>query len=116
MLYERLLRPWLFRKDAEEAHEAVIALLAAAQKAPLGRRLAKAAAGRPVAGLATEAFGLRFENPVGLAAGFDKDCRLAGILPSLGFGFLELGSVTLRPQPGNPRPRIFRLPEHAALI
>ncbi|MDE2237117.1 MAG: quinone-dependent dihydroorotate dehydrogenase, partial [Elusimicrobia bacterium] len=60
--------------------------------------------------------GLDFPNPLGLAAGFDKDARLTGILPALGFGFVEVGSITLRPQPVNPRPRLFRLPESEALV
>jgi dihydroorotate dehydrogenase len=61
-------------------------------------------------------WGLCFPNPVGLAAGFDKDAMLAGLLPRLGFGLLEVGTVTPRPQPGNPRPRLFRLPEDEAVI
>jgi dihydroorotate dehydrogenase len=67
-------------------------------------------------GLEKTVFGLRFPNPVGLAAGFDKDGRLVPILPGLGFGFIEIGSVTLEPQPGNPLPRLFRVPQARALI
>jgi dihydroorotate dehydrogenase len=72
--------------------------------------------GRGARGLEKTVFGVRFPNPVGLAAGFDKDGKLVPILPALGFGFLEIGSVTLEPQPGNPRPRLFRAPESRALI
>ena len=68
------------------------------------------------AALESRVAGLSFPNPVGLAAGFDKDCRLAHVLPALGFGFLELGTVTPRPQPGNERPRVFRFPEDEALV
>lgn len=116
MLYERLARPLLFRSDPEEAHERVSALLAAAGRSALGRGLVGLLAGRPVEGLETEAFGLRFPNPIGLAAGFDKDGLLAPALPALGFGFIEVGSVTLRPQPGNPKPRLFRYPAHEAVV
>src|SRR5207244_1100119 len=61
-------------------------------------------------------FGLKFRNPVGLAAGFDKNAVALGAWEALGFGFVEAGTVTAKPQPGNPRPRIFRLPKHGALI
>ncbi len=66
--------------------------------------------------LATDVFGRRFENPLGIAAGFDKDAEVVGPLLRLGFGFVEVGSITPRPQPGNPRPRVFRLPEDGAVI
>ncbi len=112
MLYE-LLRPSLFKADPEEAHERVIGLLEKAQKVP---GVLSFMAGAAPEGLETEVFGLRFPNPIGLAAGFDKQCRVIPALGSLGFGFIEAGSVTLRPQPGNEKPRIFRLPEHEALI
>lgn len=116
MLYERVLRPWLFCKDPEEAHDLVTSWLSAAQSLPFGTAALSLLAGTPPPGQAVEAFGLKFPNPVGLAAGFDKDCRLARSLAALGFGFLELGSVTLKPQEGNEKPRMFRLPEHKALI
>src|SRR3989344_1484049 len=66
--------------------------------------------------LATRVFGLDFENPVGLAAGFDKHVRLMNLMPALGFGFMEIGTITGQAQPGNPRPRLFRLPQEKALI
>ncbi|MBC6440258.1 MAG: quinone-dependent dihydroorotate dehydrogenase [Rhodospirillales bacterium] len=66
--------------------------------------------------LGTECFGLRFPNPVGLAAGFDKDARVPGAMLGLGFGFVEVGTVTPKPQPGNPKPRVFRLAEDRAVI
>lgn len=116
MLYEKVLRPWFFRKDAEEAHERVIELLSAAQAVPLGTTIMKSAWGGVLPGLETEVFGIKFPNPIGLAAGFDKDAKVYPAVGSLGFGFVEVGSLTLRPQPGNPRPRIFRLPEYQALI
>lgn len=102
-----LIRPGLMLLDAERAHQATIAALAAAP-------LPAPAADDPL--LATQAFGLRFANPVGLAAGFDKHAEVPDKLLALGFGFVEVGAVTPRPQPGNPRPRAFRLPADEAVI
>lgn len=116
MLYEAL-KPLLFRSDAERVHEEASGLLRWAVPVPGARAALSLLAGRgPSRDLSTTVFGLRFPNPVGLAAGFDKDGRLASLLPALGFGFIEIGSVTLEPQPGNPRPRLFRLPEERALL
>ncbi|HEX6987841.1 MAG TPA: dihydroorotate dehydrogenase (quinone), partial [Bacillota bacterium] len=112
----RLLRPLLFRMDPEQAHRRVMGLLALAEGLPgLHRGLAGRLAFEHPA-LQVEAFGLRFANPIGLAAGFDKDARAPRALAALGFGFIEVGTLTPRPQPGNPRPRLFRLPEDEALI
>jgi dihydroorotate dehydrogenase len=116
MLYERLIRPLLFRLDPELAHERAVRNLELLGRFPGGPAVLAALLGRPEPGLQTKVFGLDFPNPLGLAAGFDKDCRLSAVLPALGFGFLELGSVTLRPQPGNPKPRLMRLPLERALI
>jgi dihydroorotate dehydrogenase len=105
------LRRLLFRLDAETAHGAGIRALAALQSlAPLAaalrrRNLVDAPA------LRQTLFGRTFPNPVGLAAGFDKDARVVRALPALGFGFAEVGTVTPKPQPGNPRPRMFRHPD-----
>ncbi|NNN07268.1 MAG: quinone-dependent dihydroorotate dehydrogenase [Elusimicrobia bacterium] len=120
MLYESVVQPWLFRLDAERAHEEVSGALALLASIPGGAHALAALTGASETGWVTalgrEFFGLRFPNPVGLAAGFDKDGRLVPILPALGFGFLEIGSVTLEPQPGNPKPRLFRIPESHALL
>lgn len=102
-----LARPLIHKLDAEQAHRLTIAALAAAP--PL-----RPAADAP--SLAVEAFGLRFANPVGLAAGFDKNAEAIDGALGLGFGFVEIGGVTPLPQPGNPRPRVFRLPEDEAVI
>ncbi len=103
------LRPWLFRLPPELAHAAGLATLRA--RGTLGP------AGRPaVPGLEVDALGLHFGNPLGLAAGFDKNGEALRGLATLGFGFLEVGTVTPRAQPGNPRPRLFRLSEERALI
>ncbi|HVE12923.1 MAG TPA: quinone-dependent dihydroorotate dehydrogenase [Elusimicrobiota bacterium] len=111
----RALRPLLFALAPETAHHAANAALAAACRLGLGGALRGLFAADETA-LASTVAGLRFPNPVGLAAGFDKDAALAGALQALGFGFIETGTVTLRPQPGNPRPRLFRVPEARALL
>lgn len=116
MLYDKIFRPLLFGLDPEKAHETVATILRLAESIPLGPSIISLAAGRGASDLSTEVLGLKFENPIGLAAGFDKDCTMAQALPSLGFGFIELGSITLKPQPGNPKPRLFRIPEAKALI
>lgn len=102
-----LARPLIHRMDAETAHRLTVAALAAAPALKPG-------ADDPV--LATEAFGLSFPSPVGLAAGFDKNAEAIDGALGLGFGFVEVGGVTPLPQPGNPRPRVFRLIEDEAVI
>ena len=110
------VRPVLFRLgggDAERAHEWTLRRLAALSRRPAALRALRAAA---VRGTPRTVFGLRFPNPVGLAAGMDKDGRALPAWAALGFGFVEVGTVTARPQPGNPRPRVFRLPASQAVI
>lgn len=113
--YERLLRPLAFVLPAETAHEAGLEVL----RSRYGSRASRARAEKrflvePFGEL--DRFGLRFRNPVGVAAGFDKNARVVNQLASLGFGFVEVGTVTFEPQPGNPKPRLFRLPADQALI
>lgn len=115
-LYTALVRPLLFRLDPEAAHEAAAAALSLAGSLPGAKALLTAAFAHRDPALETRLWGLSFPNPVGLAAGFDKDAALVEALPALGFGFLEVGTVTWDPQPGNPRPRLMRLPEAEALI
>ncbi|MDE2140857.1 MAG: quinone-dependent dihydroorotate dehydrogenase [Elusimicrobia bacterium] len=115
MLYE-LAKPFLFSLDAERAHEEVSGLMELLAPLPGAASFLSILTGAGTTGLGKDVFGIHFPNPAGLAAGFDKDGRLVPLLPALGFGFLEIGSVTLEPQPGNPRPRMFRLPENGALI
>jgi dihydroorotate dehydrogenase len=105
--YTRLLRPLMFRLDPETAHRLTIAALSLMPP--------KQPASDPPE-LATTVFGVRFANPIGLAAGLDKDARAIRAWNALGFGFAELGTVTPRPQPGNAPPRMWRLPAHRALI
>ena len=105
MLY-RLVRPALFALDAERAHGLALAAL---KLTPAGRPAEPGP-------LAVDVAGLAFPNPLGMAAGFDKDGEVPDALLGLGFGFAEAGSITPRPQPGNPRPRLFRLADDRAVI
>src|SRR5215218_1984173 len=115
MLYH-LLKPLLFALDAERAHELVTGGLVLATRPRLVRALVQALYAYEHPALRVSCAGLAFANPVGLAAGFDKQGTLVVPLALLGFGHLEVGTVTPQPQPGNPRPRLFRLPEDRALI
>ena len=114
--YRRALRPLLFHLDAETAHHAAMAALRVCAASPALLRVLRASAGKADGRLARTVFGVRFPNPVGLAAGFDKDGVALAAWQSLGFGFVEAGTLTPRPQPGNPRPRLFRRPGQRALI
>jgi dihydroorotate dehydrogenase len=116
MLYRRLIRPLLYRFDAERVHHAVFAGLELVQAIPGASRAVRALVQPRDPRLVTEVLGLTLPSPVGLAAGFDKDARGYAILGALGFGFVEVGTVTGQAQPGNPRPRLFRLPRDRALI
>jgi dihydroorotate dehydrogenase len=109
MLYS-LARNALFRLDPETAHHVALRMLSA-----LGPGAALLGSGSD-AGESRRVMGITFPNPVGLAAGMDKNAEYLDTLAALGFGFLEAGTVTPRPQPGNPQPRLFRLLEHEALI
>lgn len=115
MLYRLFVRPVLYLLNAETAHHLAIFGLKIAQAIPFGLRLLKwlfaPARSKPV-----QALGLTFPSAVGLAAGFDKDAEVFRALGALGFGFVEVGTITAQGQPGNPRPRLFRLPLDRALI
>ena len=106
-----LARPLLFCLDAERAHDLALASIETAYRTGLNPLLAA----RPKA-LPSRVFGIDFDNPLGLAAGLDKNGAHVDALAALGFGFIEVGTTTPRPQPGNPKPRMFRLPEHEAVI
>src|ERR1700754_1491783 len=111
--YERLVRPLLFSLDAETAHHLTIGLLGLASNFDVALRALRRFQPnwKPVT-----LFGLNFPNPIGLAAGLDKNGVALPAWAALGFGFIEIGTVTAKAQPGNPRPRIFRLPEQQGLI
>lgn len=115
-MYKSFLRPLLFSFDPEKIHHFTFSFLKSTANLPgiklFWRRLYCYEDKR----LERQYFGLTFKNPVGLAAGFDKDARLIDELESLGFGFIEIGTVTPKPQPGNEKPRLFRFPEDQAII
>ena len=115
MLYRSILRPLLFHLPPESAHELALHSLSFALSSNLTRRMVAQRFGRAPFG-ELKRFGLSFANPIGLAAGFDKNGLAAQGLAALGFGFIEVGTVTYQAQPGNPRPRLFRLPLDQALI
>lgn len=115
-MYKALLKPALFTLDAERAHHFVFDNLRRAARVPGAQALLRGLYDFQHPSLAREVFGLRFPNPVGLAAGFDKNAVLTDELATLGFGFVEIGTVTPRPQAGNPQPRLFRLPQDEALV
>jgi dihydroorotate dehydrogenase len=111
-----LLRPLLFLLPAEAAHRLVMALLAWVARSPLRTALLRGLSGRPHPVLRTRALGLDLPSPIGLAAGLDKDAEAYEAFGALGFGFVEVGTITAHSQAGNPKPRLFRLPADRALI
>src|SRR6185436_21133484 len=112
-LYTWAIRPVLFSLDPERAHELTLSAL---QRPLLVKALQSALKPFDNTPLRQRVLGLPFENPLGLGAGLDKDGTAVAAWSALGFGHAEIGTVTPRPQPGNPRPRIFRLPADAGLI
>lgn len=115
-MYRFLVRPILFLLPPERAHHFTTQLLHTVLAVPGMRPLFRSLFCVKEERLNREVFGLKFPNPVGLAAGFDKDATMFRDLKELGFGFIEIGTVTPRPQPGNPQPRMFRLPDDSGLI
>jgi len=116
MLYEKIIKPVLFALSIERAHRLAILALRLAGAIPGGRWLLRKCNAVEAPALEREVFGLRFRNPVGLAAGFDVDGDACNEFSALGFGFVEIGTLTPRPQGGNPRPRVFRLPKDRATV
>lgn len=115
-MYKSIIRPFLFTKNAESAHYFAFRWLKRLFKIPGVKSISQNLYGFKDNSLETECFGLKFKNPVGLAAGFDKDAKLYNELSALGFGFIEIGTITPKPQDGNPLPRLFRLPQDQSLI
>ncbi|PSR53341.1 dihydroorotate dehydrogenase (quinone) [Adhaeribacter arboris] len=115
-MYKPFIRPLLFQFDPEQIHDLSYSGIKTAFKLPFAAELGKKIfrVDHPI--LEREVFGLKFPNPVGLAAGFDKDARLVDEFETFGFGFLEIGTLTPMPQPGNDKPRLFRLPKDQAII
>ena len=115
-MYKLLLRPLLFLFDPEAIHHFTFTLLRFTAKIPGVKRILGGLFTIQDPRLERKLLGLHFKNPVGLAAGFDKDAKLIGELSSFGFGFIEIGTLTPKAQPGNDKPRLFRLPKDLALI
>jgi dihydroorotate dehydrogenase len=115
-MYKLLLRPILFWFDPEEVHHFTFSAIRFLSKIPGFNAIVKSLYGVEDTRLEREVFGLQFKNPIGLAAGFDKDAKLYKELSGFGFGFIEIGTLTPKPQDGNPKKRLFRLREDSAII
>lgn len=115
-MYKTLIRPILFLFDPEKIHHFIFGSIKNIFKIPGTKQLAKKLHSFENSALEKELFGLKFKNPVGLAAGFDKDAKLFNELTAFGFGFIEIGTLTPLPQEGNPKKRMFRLPADSGLI
>lgn len=115
-MYKSFIRPLLFKFDPEEVHHFTFSFLKFIHKFPFVPQFLRSLYVLEDKRLEREVFGLKFKNPVGLAAGFDKDAKLYKELSNLGFGFIEIGTLTPEPQPGNPKKRLFRLKQDKAII
>lgn len=115
-MYKQIIRPLLFQLSPETIHHLVVLGLRIFHYIPGGRLLLRACFSMRHPSLEREVFSIRFPNPIGLAAGFDKDAEVYEEIAAMGFGFVEVGTITPLPQPGNPKPRLFRLPADHALI
>lgn len=115
-MYKSIIKPILFQKKPESAHHFTFSWIKRTFNLPLVKSLIKNQFGLEDSRLEREVFGLKFKNPIGLAAGFDKDAKLIDEMSMLGFGFIEIGTLTPKPQEGNPQPRLFRLAQDEALI
>ena len=115
-MYKQIIRPLLFSLNPETAHNLTFFALKALRYIPLARPLVRMIYSRKTPDLEREVFGLKFRNPVGLAGGLDKNGEFYNDLGNFGFGFVEIGSLTPEPQPGNPKPRLFRVVKDRAII
>lgn len=115
-MYKRVIRPLLFLLSPESIHHIIVWGLKIGHFIPGFKSVMRGMFAVKHPSLEREVFGLKFPNPIGLAAGFDKNAEVSGELAAMGFGFVEVGTVTPKAQPGNPRPRLFRLPEDGAII
>ncbi len=116
MLYKHLFKPYIFRQEAETAHDWAIRVSSITNDSTVLQLLARSIYGSTDKGLGQTLMGLKFPNPIGLAAGFDKNGCTPNAMEALGFGFVEVGSITAVPSKGNPKPRAFRLTEDESLI
>lgn len=115
-MYKLLTRPLLFRFPADTTHEATVQMASSVSKSKWMKKTIGSLYSYSNARLEQNIFGLNFPNPIGLAAGFDKNATMAPVLANMGFGYLEIGSITANPSTGNPKPRSFRLPDDKSLI
>jgi dihydroorotate dehydrogenase len=115
-LYKHALKPIFFRNDPESVHDHMTRVGIRLGSFSLGKKLTRGLFGYRNPVLSQDILGIHFENPIGLSAGFDKNAELTDILPSVGFGFAEVGSITGNPCAGNPKPRLWRLPESKGLV
>ena len=115
-MYKHLLKPILFRFNPETAHNILFSLLSFFRHVPFARAIMRATYKKESPTLQKEVFGLNFPNPVGLAGGLDKNGEFYNDMANFGFGFVEIGSLTPKPQDGNPKPRCFRVPQDKAII
>lgn len=115
-IYQKIIKPIFFKMDPENVHNRVTRLGKLLSKTPVSRAAIRSMFYYSHPALKTNVAGIDFENPLGLAAGFDKNAQLYNILPEIGFGFAELGSITGEPCAGNPRPRLFRIPSEKSII
>ena len=115
-MYKAIIRPILFCFDPEKVHHFTFSLIRNISKIPGAKYIFKKLYLVEDKKLERELFGLKFKNPVGLAAGFDKDAKLYNELSNFGFGFIEIGTLTPKSQSGNPKKRLFRLKKDAAII
>lgn len=116
MIYKSIIRPLLFNMEAEKAHETTLDIGELISGSPFLKSLGKSIYNYQSSRLEQQIWGLDFRNPIGLAAGFDKNGELPEVIEALGFGFMEVGSITANPSTGNPRPRSFRLKKDRSLI
>lgn len=116
MIYRSILKPLLFRMEADKAHESTYRFARMASDSGMMKRVAQSLYGYRSSRLNQQIWGLDFPNPIGLAAGFDKNGKIPELIEAAGFGFIEVGSITANPSTGNPLPRMFRLPRDRALI
>ncbi len=112
----KFFRPLIFKFSPETCHHAVVSMLRIVRYVPFAKWMIRKMYDYNAPSLGREVFGLHFRNPIGFAAGFDKNAEVYNELGCFGFGFVEVGSITPQPQPGNPKPRVFRLPADKALI
>ena len=115
-MYKHFLKPILFRFNRETAHNMIMSSLTLLRHIPFGRAILRSTCSKETPSLEKEVFGITFPNPVGLAGGLDKNGEHYNDLANCGFGFVEIGSLTPKPQDGNPKPRCFRIPQDRAII